>query len=142
MPSIFEVFPRLRHSRAFESISPPTPEYNCIAWSVQDSEHWWWPSDQAFWPETAPKEVTVAAFAAVYESLGYRECETGELESGVQKIALYAKDHIPTHAARQLANGRWTSKLGKQADIHHDVQDLEGEQYGRVGKYFCRQRPT
>ncbi len=39
---------------------------------------------------------------------------------------------LPTHAARQLASGRWTSKLGKAEDIEHDLHDLEGDLYGIV----------
>lgn len=41
-------------------------------------------------------------------------------------------DSIPTHAARQLPNGRWTSKLGFLEDIEHDLHDVAGEAYGTV----------
>lgn len=38
---------------------------------------------------------------------------------------------IPSHAARQLPNGRWTSKCGQAEDIEHDLRDLEGRLYGK-----------
>ncbi|KYC37161.1 hypothetical protein WA1_46890 [Scytonema hofmannii PCC 7110] len=52
----------------------------------------------------------------LYQTFGYTRCNSFELESGFQKIAIYTKpsgelDGVPTHVARQLPNGRWTSKL-------------------------------
>ena len=47
--------------------------------------------------------------------------EDGPLQDGYEKIAIYALDGEPTHAARQLDTGRWTSKLGKHEDIEHDT---------------------
>ena len=46
----------------------------------------------------------------------------------------------PTHAARQLESGDWTSKLGKSVDIRHStLAALGGEMYGRVA--FLLRRP-
>jgi hypothetical protein len=42
------------------------------------------------------------------------------LEPGFLKVALYGTGLTYTHAARQLADGKWTSKLGKGEDIEHD----------------------
>lgn len=39
---------------------------------------------------------------------------------------------MPTHAARQLHSGAWTSKLGNAEDIEHELHALEGEIYGTV----------
>jgi hypothetical protein len=48
----------------------------------------------------------------------------------------------PTHAARQLDNGRWTSKLGELEDIEHSLRDLEGAAYGTVVQVMKRPRPA
>ncbi|MCK4793650.1 MAG: hypothetical protein KAV87_58515 [Desulfobacteraceae bacterium] len=72
--------------------------------------------------------------------VGYEPCNIGRRESGYEKIVLYALKDQPTHAARQLKNGRWTSKLGKNVDIEHKVRDLEGPRYGKVVAYFRRPR--
>jgi hypothetical protein len=38
-----------------------------------------------------------------------------------------------THAARQLDNGKWTSKLGQLEDIEHEsLEALSGAVYGSV----------
>ena len=38
-----------------------------------------------------------------------------------------------THAARQTADGKWSSKLGKAKDIEHDSpDDVAGSIYGEV----------
>jgi hypothetical protein len=52
-----------------------------------------------------------------------------------EKIVLYGvrvgTDIVPTHAARQLVDGRWTSKLGNCEDIEHDtIEMLNGPRYG------------
>jgi hypothetical protein len=66
-----------------------------------------------------------------------------EIQPGLEKIALFADANgLPTHAARQLANGRWTSKLGKAEDIEHELRDLEGNFYGSVVLVMARSLPT
>jgi hypothetical protein len=69
----------------------------------------------------------------MFESLGYHAGGSWEVEPGIEKVAVYA-DALgkPQHAARQLPNGRWTSKVGTMEDIEHEMEGLEGESYGRV----------
>jgi len=84
------------------------------------------------------------AFAMTYGTLGYVVCQDGTLEDGYEKIVIYAKGSSslePTHAARQLANGRWTSKLGQLEDIEHDSPVVvEGPSYGKAVLYMKRKR--
>jgi hypothetical protein len=55
---------------------------------------------------------------AALATLGYQLCEGDALEPAFERIALFADaDGRPTHAARQLPSGLWTSKLGKAEDI-------------------------
>ena len=43
------------------------------------------------------------------------------------------------HAARQLSDGRWTSKLGELVDIEHpDLADVAGGIYGQPNLYMER----
>ncbi len=76
--------------------------------------------------------ATMAAFRDAFASLGYVVCDHDELELGTEKIALFALDGVPKHAARQLPSGRWTSKLGPSEDIKHSLHDLTGAVYGSV----------
>lgn len=99
-----------------------------------------------YWPRNVPREVTLNAFVQAYATLGYRLCLSGALEVGVQKLALYGKgamgSEMPMHAALQLNDGTWTSKLGTCEDVTHDAaEDAEGPEYGRVICYFSRLRP-
>lgn len=69
----------------------------------------------------------------------YKPCEDGALEDGFEKVAIYALSFIVTHMARQLASGRWTSKLGELEDIEHaSPAELEGQKYGTVVQYMRR----
>jgi hypothetical protein len=143
MVSFTALFPKL-HPGSFQITSPPDPIYNCIAWAAEDPNEWWWPlanPSEGHWPGGVPRERTLNAFRAAFATLGYTETLGEELEVGFQKIALFADaSGIPTHAARQLMNGRWTSKLGQAEDIEHDLHDLEGDIYGMV--VVIMKRPT
>ena len=53
---------------------------------------------------------------------------------------IYADDMgEPTHAARQLSDGQWTSNLGDWEDISHaSIEALEGAIYGKVVAFLER----
>jgi hypothetical protein len=71
--------------------------------------------------------------------LPWTPCGGDALEVGQQRIALYATANgVPSHAARQLPDGRWTSKLGRWEDIEHRLPALEGESYGAVVQIMKR----
>lgn len=132
------LFPALRES-SFRITSPPAGEYNCIAWAAAETGRWWWPAQGYHWPESIPKEPTLTAFRQMYESLGFRECSSPDRDDGFEKVAVFTGPAgTPTHAARQLPNGRWTSKLGREDDIEHDLSALEGSWYGRVALLLRR----
>jgi hypothetical protein len=139
------LFPGLR-TTSYRVTSPPSRDYNCIAWSAGDTLNWWWPvgdpfDEPRFWPASVARELTLAAFLAAFASLGYEPCDDTTLESGFEKIALFADKHDkPTHACRQLEAGCWTSKLGRSEDIEHDLHALEGNIYGRVVLVMKRPR--
>lgn len=122
-----------------------TQRYNCIAWAANDDLQPWWPqSYDAYWPPTAINDITGPAFVSAFETLGYVQCNDGALEIGFEKVAIYTLSNCePTHAARQLRNGKWTSKLGDFADIQHNrPEDVNGPAPNGYGapKYFLKRR--
>ena len=133
-------FPQLSATN-FRPTSPVDEGYNCIAWAAEDTDRWWWPDPQmqSFWPSGVPREVTLEAFAQAYGLLGYEESSDPTVASDQQKIAIYASvQKRPTHAARQLPDGWWTSKLGPQIDIEHEIAALDGPEYGSVALILAR----
>ncbi len=135
-----QYFPNLRDT-SYRSTSPATPEYNCIAWAAEDQSQWWWPDAMGlgYWPAGVAREETLRAFEDAYGTLGFRPCDDADLEPGFEKVALYARASVPTHAARQLPDGRWTSKLGPLEDIEHDSPDgVAGDSYGNVALVLRR----
>lgn len=132
-------FPKLAEA-LFQITSPPTANYNCIAWAAEDSEVWWEP-DPAFiyyWPPGVPREYTVQCYIEAYGTVGYRTPSVDSFEEGVDKVAIFARDGRPLHAARQLSDGQWTSKCGQFEDISHPLHSLEGELYGTVEVILAR----
>jgi len=122
--------------------SPVDPDYNCIAWAAGIVNDWWWPlfdGRKTTWPVNLPREVTLAALRAVFASFGYSVLSDDSLELHFEKVAIFTDaPGVPTHAARQLPNGRWTSKLGLSEDIEHDLRAVEGDIYGTVALILKR----
>src|SRR5687768_6768544 len=135
------LFPNLR-SAGYSVVSPPTDVYNCVAWAAEVSDEWWWPEDRAYRP-VQPKVPTTASFIDAFQSLGYQPCDSAALETGYEKVAIYLSTAgFPTHVARQLETGQWTSKLGELEDVIHTLEGLEGPSpaYGSVEQILRRLR--
>ena len=138
------LFPGLQ-TTPFRVTSPANHKYNCIAWAANDASDWWWPLGKApntVWPGSAAREETRSAFTAAFSTIGYVAGRDESLEPGFEKVALFADAAgTPTHAARQLPSGAWTSKLGNAVDIDHELHALEGEIYGAVVLILKRPLP-
>jgi hypothetical protein len=145
MPAFHEQFrsalPQLT-AQNYRETSPSGWEYNCIAWAVGITDAWWWPTPGRYWPAEVPREETLAAFLTMISLFGYSVGASEALEPDLEKVALYATDQRPAHAARQLPNGMWTSKLGPSIDIEHTTPDaVAGGVYGEVVAILSRPRP-
>lgn len=146
--SLEQHLPGLASSR-YEVTSDATNRYNCLAWALGDATRWWAPVDgqRIYWPAEVPREWSLAAVQAVLRIEGFALCEDGAPFEGVEKVALYADEVTMTHVARQLPNGRWTSKLGSDCDIEHELEALEGfdgspdaYRYGHIVAFMSRAR--
>ena len=134
------IFPDLK-AAGYRITNPATPNYNCFAWAGNDSRRWWQPValHGFYWPEEVPGELNLTNFMAVYKRLGYEPCETAEFEPGVEKLAIYVEsDGMPTHAARQLGAGKWTSKLGELEDVEHATLESLASFYGGIAMVLRR----
>lgn len=130
------------HLRRCQVLAPPTGRagtkgaYNCIAHSVKVYDRWVWPGTH------------VADFDHLYRSRGYRRTPRLDFsfDPALEKVVLYAKagkhgEVECTHAARQLSDGSWSSKLGSGPLIRHASPDsLDGSSYGRPIALYVRPR--
>lgn len=133
-----EHFPHLNGCRHAVTSDYDT-KYNCIAWAVPTIRDWWSLVPGYYWPPNH--------YVAAYATEGYRPCgQDGSVEPGWEKIALYGKPSaigraVVEHAARQLRDGGWTSKMGRAEDITHlSEADVSGPLYGQVVLYLKRPR--
>ena len=130
----------------------PTSEfdeyYNCIAWAMRDTRRWWEPSGRPldYWPNNAPLNYSLDAFLQAFATRHYEPCDDGGLDPAYEKLAIFwragdVEEDGFKHVARQLADGQWTSKLGKAKDISHQTLDaLVGDYYGEVIQFMRRPR--
>ena len=140
-PAIERGFPGLL-LKGYKITSPINALYNCIAWAAGNKNYWWEPTNGAgyYWPPNIPREYTLDAYVQAYQTLGYEECDNYALERGIEKVAILVKNGIPQHATRQLKSGKWTSKLGRNKDISHELSGIEGRSYGQVAVILKRYR--
>ena len=136
-------FPDIEFGK-FRVTSDATPQYNCIAWAAGENHRYWWPDSQYYWPSLVPRKRSVEAFVQAFGLLGYVTCPDSGLEPEFEKIAIFVGfSGTPTHAARQLEDGNWTSKLGQSYDISHILEQVGGNKghgYGRIVVYMKRPR--
>lgn len=141
-PDLETWFPHLKRGD-YKVTSPIDKKYNCIAWVAENNTKFWWPDKMltGYWPTDVPREETLKAFVQLYEKMGYKICSNHNFERGFEKIAIFINQTgIPTHAARQLPSGKWTSKLGEHKDIEHSLEALIGQEYGWIGAVL--KKPT
>ena len=68
----------------------------------------------------------------------------GAFQRRYERIALFGKGPDATHAARQLGNGKWSSKLGAGERIEHELELVAGyslDEYGDIQRFMRRPRP-
>ena len=134
-PSFERWWPNLRRT-GYTVTDEASNDYNCFAWSIHRTDFWFAPDPEmnkvgkVFWPSEIPREYTLEAFIQAYATFGFTVCDNTELEFGFEKVVIYGNSSTPEHAARQLPNARWTSKIGEYEVIEHDLNAFDG------GKYF------
>lgn len=136
--------PALPKSQQFplEITSPETGNYNCIAWALEETNWNYWPHPEPFfaWHPAVPREETLEALVQFFQTHGFEVCENSRLEKGFNKIALFAKDGVPTHVARQVSSKKWTSKLGILEDVRHTIEAISGGVYGEVAVFMKKKK--
>ena len=131
-------FPNLA-SEGFEIVGEPTTEYNCIAYAAGDTEDWWWPDESSYWPPWATLDNRIDSLQEAFAGIGYELCDDSHLEAGYRKVALYEEEGKLQHAAVQMANGAWRSKMGEGPVIEHrSPESLAGGMYGDVHCFMRR----
>ena len=92
-----------------------------------------------FWPLQAHRDYTIAAYLEAFGTKRFLPCLNPTVEGGFIKVALYAHKNVPSHASRQLDDGWWASKLGPNIDIEHEIDALDGGEYGSIVHYLRKQ---
>ncbi len=137
---LIDAFPNLS-SEDFEIVDEPSDLYNCIAYAVGDIAKPWDPNGTRYWPPWAPRNDRIDSLIAVFAGLepAYEQCESSQVEDGYQKVALYEVQGQAKHAALQMPNGRWRSKMGRGPVIEHrSPESLSDGIYGDVHCFMRR----
>ena len=129
--NIEEWFPKIVGKPFVITIS--TFEFNCVAFTLDIYDDYVWITEKS-WPyKTIPRLLKIDSFKKLYELYGYEKCENELYEINYEKIAFYAKNNQPLHAAKQFGN-IWKSKISNLI-IEHELDWLCGntqDAYGDV----------
>jgi hypothetical protein len=113
--------------------SPETPQYNCVAWALGDTEHWWEADEDYLWLDTSEFDNSLSTMQSFFHYFGFKPIDKPNFKNKIEKIALFSDDGIYcTHVAKQLSTKIWTSKLGVSHDVTHTLAALEEGIYGNV----------
>ena len=137
-----EMFPALRGT-SWDIKSDGTPVYNCLAWAVGENHRRWDTDKPHYWPDNNRHKFGIAYLVAAYRAVGFvvSNIDACVPDAEYEKIVLYCRDTEGSHAARLLANGRWTSKIGSHEDIEHETPgSLIGSVYGKPMVYMRRKK--
>ena len=131
--------------------STQTIDYNCVAWALGIQNQWCEPfgvivpapPPDYCWTDHRPPDSLLSTYVTFFESHGFELSDDDVLEKGYAKVTIYLLDGMFTHVARQLSNGRWTSKIGKLEDIQHALAEIESPEdqpygYGRASVFMKR----
>ncbi len=149
-PQLEQDFPKLTGG-GYSIQSPEDSAYNCVAFAVGNlTQTWQWMPYRTggyYWPPGIEGDGSIQDWIKVFTIHGYRVCNDGTFEKGLEKVALYVDaEGVPTHVAKQdITTGKWMSKLGKTGhDIDHISLEVlagfERDEYGRVAQYMSRRR--
>ena len=131
-------FPNLRNEE-FTVVDPPSDLYNCIAYAAGNTSQWWDHTARQYWPPYATRSKRIESLQEVFAGLGFEECDDGSFGPGYQKIALYEDQGTWEHAAIQISNGAWHSKMGEGPVIEHrSPESLSDGPYGNPTVYMRR----
>lgn len=133
-------FPNLKKCK-FRITSPQNDKYNCIAWAANDTSKKWWPDASCiyYWPNIAPRNNSLPAFLAAFQTIGYKHITNSDLELYNDVIAFMADtNNRITHAIRRINRDLWTSKLGDEWDIEHELHAIDGPIYGKICAFMGR----
>ena len=102
--------------------------------SRNHSQRWDCDVPGSYWPPSLPRDNRIETLMRLFAREGFALCDDGSLEPGYEKIALYAFVGHFTHVARQLEDGRWSSKLGNLELVVHPSP-------ASLARGYLRQRP-
>ena len=136
-----ELFPNLADS-GYEITGEASRVYNCTAWALGiTSQRWDCDVPGSYWPPSLPRDNRIETLMRLFAREGFALCDDDALEPGYEKIALYAFVGHFTHVARQLEDGRWSSKLGNlELIVHPSPASLDRGIYGNV--HCIMRRPS
>lgn len=125
--------------------SDKNKNYNCVSWVVGINDRWLWPIDDGnpywYWPADIKEGDYVESFIDLLSNMGFVICFSGIYEESYDKVVVYGDSLGPTHLAKQLDEKYWSSKLGDDEDVKHELKTFDNGGYGEIKCFMKRYNP-
>src|SRR5438034_10954897 len=135
------LFPALSGSEYSKSSEADTA-YNCFGFAVHDTKQYWQKVDVRgyYWP--LKRDDRLEDWIEALRLNNFVPTDDWSLEAEFEKVCIYVNEEgSPEHVSRQLASGKWTSKIGRLEDIEHStLTELECVDYGKPKVMLKRKR--
>lgn len=106
--------------------------FNCVAYTLDVYNDYIWTNEKS-WPHNIiPRILNINSFKKLYEINGYEECYDEIFDLKYNKVAFYAKNGIPIHAAKRYKN-IWKSKISNLI-VEHELDWLCGDYIDTYGE--------
>jgi len=131
------------YKEPFEITSSETPDYNCLAWALNDNSKWYESDDDYFWFNDIARDNLLTTIQKIFENLGFHQTNFAKYQIDYERIALFSIDNNEcSHLARQIDEDKWTSKLGSSYDVNHSIKSIENGIYGNAVIFLERKLNT
>ena len=122
------------HPKAIENINlfikvnSQDDNFNCIGYALSINEFVSYHISR-YWIDSVPRNASIINLVKIFEHFGFERCNS-LVETGYKKIVIYGNHGISKHAAIQLDNIWYESKMGSYEICKHTLEAIEGALYG------------
>lgn len=137
---LINLFPLLGNDLHYSLLSEATPVYNCIAWAMGYNDRWvdTYISPGHWWPDGVSRDTNPKTLIDAFIAEGFEVTDNGHYENGYDKVVLFQKNGMWTHASRIESDNTEYSKFGCLFDGVHSRNVFTNSLYGEEYAYLRR----
>lgn len=137
---LINLFPLLGNDQHYSLLSEATPVYNCIVWAMGYNDRWidTYYSPGHWWPDGVSRDTKPQSLIGAFIAEGFEVTDNSHYEDGYDKVVLFQRNGMWTHASRIESDDTEYSKFGGLFDGVHSRNVFTNSLYGDEFAYLRR----